>query len=483
MSRWLGGLLVVLLLLAGMPSRPVVAATPPVAVRGPVFVDPSGQPVFPLGANYEGPADRAWQMWEDARFDAALIGGDFARARSANLALLRIFVQAPLAADVRAGRWAKLDRVLDLADQHDLRLILTFADYGEPDVARLLPIQRAVAARYRGRPTIFAFDLKNEPRFYDLATAIYPPGVHPPLQEPALVAAVGMTLPRDRVAEYRASAEGRREVPARLSDDQAWVYANVVAAYRAFLGDAATWASAQRSTSVRYPGAPEAARWTPLLRALDDTLAAWLQPQLDTLRAADPGRPITVGHVDPIIATLPVNAWLDYRTLHRYPAASTVGVQAALNLFDHVRSAHPDKPLVLGEFGFANDTLDGQQSADLEIAMVRGVRERAGAGALKWMLNDFPQGFNARENNLGMFRGDGSPKPIVEAFRALGTLRPLVAPTPGWPTPGSSAPAPTAPTPTPSNPLLRQYCPGTPGWLCRPAELPGTDLTNAFEPS
>ena len=26
-----------------------------------------------------------------------------------------------------------------------------------------------------------------------------------------------------------------------------------------------------------------------------------------------------------------------------------------------------------------------------------------------------------------------------------------------------------------------QYCPGAPGWLCRPHELPGTDLTFAFE--
>ncbi len=28
--------------------------------------------------------------------------------------------------------------------------------------------------------------------------------------------------------------------------------------------------------------------------------------------------------------------------------------------------------------------------------------------------------------------------------------------------------------------FLGQYCPGAAGWLCRPADLPGTDLTNAF---
>lgn len=30
--------------------------------------------------------------------------------------------------------------------------------------------------------------------------------------------------------------------------------------------------------------------------------------------------------------------------------------------------------------------------------------------------------------------------------------------------------------------FFAQYCPGAPDWLCRPAELPGTDLTFAFEP-
>jgi hypothetical protein len=28
--------------------------------------------------------------------------------------------------------------------------------------------------------------------------------------------------------------------------------------------------------------------------------------------------------------------------------------------------------------------------------------------------------------------------------------------------------------------FLMQYCPGAPLWVCRPADLPGTDLTFAF---
>jgi hypothetical protein len=80
---------------------------------------------------------------------------------------------------------------------------------------------------------------------------------------------------------------------------------------------------------------------------------------------------------------------------------------------------------------------------------VRGFRDRGGAGAFKWMLNDFPQGFNERENAFGMYRGDGTAKPVVAAFKELGTLRPVAAPiaaAPAPPAPSAATPAPVAPT-------------------------------------
>jgi hypothetical protein len=410
-------------LLAGLAS-PALASTP-VAIRGDHFADASGAPVFLLGVNYEGPADRAWKMWEDGQFDPTLISRDLDRVKAANLGVVRVFVQQALAADIRAGRWAKLDRVLELADQRGLRLILTFADYGELSVANLAAIDRAVAARYKGRASIFAYDLKNEPRFWDLALAAYPPGANAALQRPELVAAVGERVARKDIAAYRATQEGQKDIPRRLSDDQAWVYANVLAGYRRFQEEAQTWAQEHTSTSVAYLGSPDSAGWDPLKRALSDAFAAWMKPRLDALRAADPGRLVTVGHVDPILASLPVNAWLDYRTLHRYPSASSAGISAAMGLFRAVHAAGPEKPLVLGEFGFSNASLDEQRTAALETELVGAVRTQGGAGALKWMLNDFPRGFNPRENAFGMYRADGSPKPVVEAFKAMGTLRPV----------------------------------------------------------
>lgn len=399
-------------------------------IAGEHFLNAAGQPAFLLGVNYEGPADRAWMMWEDGTFDSTLIARDLDRARSLGISMLRVFLQEGLDRDIRAGRWTKLDEFLRLVDQRGLRIILTFGDYPQDEVSRLAEVDALVAARYRERPTIFAYDLKNEPRFGDLALAEYPAGTYVALQDAATVAAIGEWIPRAGIGGYRASDEGRGRVPARLSDDRAYVYANLLAAYLQFLDEASAYAVERGSTSVRFALSADSARWASLTDALNDSLATWIKVRTEAIWAADPDAHVTIGHVDPILASLPANNWLDYRTLHRYPTASSAGIRLAMELFDDVRVAIPGKPLVLGEFGFSNSDVPDDRSAALEEELIREVHERGGAGALKWMLNDFPQGFNTYQNNLGMFRGDGSPKPIVAAFIELAALVPATHPAP-----------------------------------------------------
>src|SRR5881397_1234408 len=62
-----------------------------------------GKPFFVVGANYEGPTDRAWMMWDSDKFDRDLIAADFAKARSFGINTLRIFVQKSLRDDIDAG--------------------------------------------------------------------------------------------------------------------------------------------------------------------------------------------------------------------------------------------------------------------------------------------------------------------------------------------------------------------------------------------
>ncbi len=417
---------VVLVATATVPPAARVAQAAPAgySVNGGVLVDPAGRPSFLIGASYQGPADRAWKMWADDQFDAALIAQDFARAQAAGLSALRIFVQKPLADDIAAGRFQKLDRVLDLADRYGLAVILTHADYVDFDLGRVAALDGAIAARYRGRATILAIDLKNEPRIGDLMLTAYLPGDNPPLQDAAIVARIGERITREEIPEYRTTEAGQKNVPARLDDEQAYVYMNVLRAYLAMLDDSAAWVQAKDGNVVRYLRSPEAAAWTPLVDALNDSLALWLRPRLGAVRRADPDRLVTVAHVDTILATLPVNAWLDYRTYHRYPSATPAGVRAALTLWDDVRGAVKGRPIVLGELGVSNDVTDEATSAALELEFMRGIRDRGGAGALKWMLNDFPSGASPRENSFGMFRADGTPKPIASGLRAYAQTAP-----------------------------------------------------------
>lgn len=399
-----------------MVAQPAMAVT---SGDGERLLAPSGVPRFITGMNYEGPADRAWQMWDNDKFDAGAIDADFARAASGGMTTLRVFVQAPLAVELAAGKWDKLDQVVGLAEKRNLQLVLSLHDYGERDLARVSATAGQITQRYRGRPGILAFDLKNEPRFGDLALAKYPR--QPPLQQNALIDQFGEQLPRDQLAAYRASDEGIKTIPSYLSDDEAWVYTNNLRLYREMLAEATAWVQGHGGTTLDYLDDAEGQKWAPLTDALNATLQAWLDPQLRAIRQADPTRSVTVDHVDAVMARLPANDALDFQSFHRYPAGSGASIRANLNVLKLIEQAHAGKPFVLSEFGYATDTVDPDRAALDETAIMLGLLSEHAAGGSKWMLNDMPEGFNMRERTLGAFRLDGSPKPVVGALAALRT--------------------------------------------------------------
>lgn len=415
--------LVLVVLAAGLLLRPTPAASSPLQVGisgdGARLLAPDGRPLFLLGVNYEGPADRAWKLWEDGAFDPGLVDADFARAQAAGFTTVRLFVQAPLARDIAAGRWDKLDRVVALAEARRLGLIVSLYDYGERDLARVAQTAGAIAGRYRGRPGILAYDLKNEPRFGDLALSRYREAV--PLQQTGLIRQYGERLARADAAGYRATETGAKEVPASLSEEQAWIYVNNLRLYREMLAEAAAWVRTQPAgaTTLDYLAQPAGARWGALLEALDASLRAWIGPPLEALRGGDPTRPVTVAHVDAVLASLPANRLVDYQTLHRYPGASGSGVRGALALAAAVQRAHPNSPFVLGEFGYGTENVPGEKSAILETATFLGLLAQGAAGGAKWMLNDLPPGYNMRERTMGAFSTDGRSKPVAGAVAAL----------------------------------------------------------------
>src|SRR5438477_13216893 len=115
------GALIALMLLGSL-AQPVRAAS---SGDGERLLAASGAPLFVTGINYEGPADRAWQMWDNDKFDPGAIEADFSRAASGGINVFRVFVQAPLAVDIAASKWDKLDTVVALAEKHDVQVILS----------------------------------------------------------------------------------------------------------------------------------------------------------------------------------------------------------------------------------------------------------------------------------------------------------------------------------------------------------------------
>jgi len=419
--------LLVLVLPPGPLAPSLVGAGPETAGPAPsTAAAPAGWPAFVIGASYEGPADRAWRgdywaWWADDLFDPALVEADFTRASTAGLNAIRVFVQRDLLHDIRDAKWGKLDAVLDLADRYGLRVIVTLGDYDEPRVSQLAKIAGAIAERYSGRQTILAYDIRNEPTFWTLQTAIYPDKPRPPLLSRRLLETYGEQSAKFYIDAFRVSDEGKNgplAIPERFSDDEAYVYHNNwILSYHLSL-EATAWAAKTGRADVEYFSQPEAAQWKPLLEALDTTYAAWLGPQIQAIRAVDPVTPITLGQHDPLIAALPYNQQLDVITLHRYVSPGPDGVKDLRRQLLALRSMFPDKPILLGEFGYRATELGDDGAALEETATWLQLLADGFAGGLKWMLTDTRNG----TDTMGLFRIDGSPRPVAYATAAVARL-------------------------------------------------------------
>ncbi|MCL5107591.1 MAG: glycoside hydrolase family 5 protein [Chloroflexi bacterium] len=417
-------LLILALLATSLALAPggTTAAPSPIATAAGALRQSDGTPFFLLGANYVGAPDRSWTMWQDELFDLGLIERDFLRARAAGLNTLRLFVRPPLQRQLLAGRWDKLDAVIALAERLDLYLIVTLYDYREDDLSKVATLNGAVARRYAGKSTILAYDFKNEPHFQDLAIAIYP-GSRPPLQTDALIKRYGQRVSPEEADAWRRFGEGKDLVPSRFSAEEAYVYANTYRYYQEFVKEAGDWVTARnyQVSLIDYVTSADAAKWRPLLDVLDQTLAAWLRPQADAVRSADRAHLLTVGYSDLALASLPTAAgMLDFISFHRFPAASATALGVALDALGDLRRVFPEKPVVFEEYGYSNSEVDVARSAAYETAIALGLLSQGLGGGAKWSLNDVADGWNPRENRFGLYRVDGSAKPVAYAMRALG---------------------------------------------------------------
>ena len=392
------------------------------------FARPDGRPFFAWTVNYVGPPDRAWRIWETGQFDPALIEADFTRAAGLGLNTVRLFVQPPLKTDILAGNFRKLDLAVDLAKRHGLFVILTFTDYVEPDLLQVADLETRLAGHFRSEPAILAYDLKNEPQFDLIALSVFP-DPPPPLQTDRLIGLYGERMASAAIPAYRQTAEGRAVVPSRLSDNQAYIYVNNYRLYREFLDAAASWVAQQHpdKTTLDYMDSPDAAHWTALFGAMDDTLHRWIAVQRDAVRAVDPNHLLTIGYSNIVLAKLSANRLLDFQAPHRFVATGMANLQRSLVVLTNLRATFTDQPFMLEEFGYSNEEglqpgaspVDQLVTADLETALWLYLYSQGYAGGGKWMLNNFPGGENASQNAYGLFDDHLQPKIAAVTLAAL----------------------------------------------------------------
>ncbi|MBN1992549.1 MAG: cellulase family glycosylhydrolase [Anaerolineae bacterium] len=384
------------------------------------FLDPSGQPLWIHGVNYEGFYDRAWAMWRPDLYDPGLIAHDFQKARASGFNSVRFFVQKENLDEVNNGNFTRFDTVFNLAREHGLYVLLTFNDYHSPHLADVGRFNSKIVTHFKGNPIVLGWDLENEPRLYNLLVATYPDQL-PPLLTSALVDAYGELVSRAEM--------GSRNIPGLLRDkpDLAYYYVNAVEAYVRYSGEA----SAYHGTLIDYMRAPEAQPWQPFLQLLDQTIAAWLKPQLEPMKAADPTRLFTIGWNWPILAALPANRMLDFHQIHQYGNVGYDTLQTILAMLRSLRDTFPDMPVMMGEYGYSTDEskkaetsrpVDPRIVALHEAATLCFLRAEGLAGGHKWMLNDVRAAPNPFEAGLGLYANGDLAKPSQRMFAHLATL-------------------------------------------------------------
>jgi hypothetical protein len=388
-----------------------------VTADGARLLTPDGRPFFAVIANYVGHSDRAWAQFQAGKYDPALIEADFRLAASAGANAIRTFVAAPLQSEFPQGNWAKLDGLVAAARAAGVYLLLTLADYSLSYVATLAQHAGLIASHFAGEPAILAYDLKNEPRFYHISLMRFPGG------NPLYMADLPKIYPPQRdAAAALAWARGAGAAPTSLSDADALQYANVSEVMDNFLAAAGAWIAARsyRVSVVEFIRSPEAAAWQPFLAALDAALKAWLGPQVNAIRGADPGRLITVGYSDPLLAALPANRALDLHAINRYPRDATPRqLEFQLTITSGLRATFPSQPVILTEFGYSTAEHEPALAAIYESAGWLRAYELGLAGAGKWMLWDLPPGPNPRERSFGLYDAAGSPKPAALSLPGL----------------------------------------------------------------
>jgi hypothetical protein len=410
------------------PSLPKIR----VATAGRGFVA-GGKPFVPIGVTYYRPGT-GWapQVWK--KFDAETTRGDFARMKALGVNCVRVFLSygsflmEPDA--LSPDGLAKFDRFLAIAEEAGIYVHPTGPDHweglpawaagdriaDERGLAALEFFWRNFAHRYRDRPVIFAYDLRNEPEVA--------------WDTPAM---------RAKWGENR----GRKSTSS----------------------GAAGPAHPARALPPPVPGnAPDDKQLLDYQHFREDLADEWTRRQAAAIKAVDPQALVTVGMIQwSVPALLPglqhYSAFrperqaklLDFLEIHFYPLETGFyeygGEEAEQRNLAYLESvvrevAAPGRPVVVAEFGWYGGklTIDGgRHPASTEQQQARWCRRAVettqglATGWLNWGLYDHPEAKDVAQLT-GLLTADGKTKTWGQEFQRLARSlagQSLPAPRPG----------------------------------------------------
>jgi hypothetical protein len=414
-------------------AEPTAASTglPKVRVSsdGRGFETADGRPFAPVGVNYFRPGT-GWapQVWK--QFDAEATARDFKIMQGLGVNCVRVFLTLgsfyPEPGRLAPEALETFDTFLALAEARGIYVHPTGPDHWEglPDWSRgdrvaresyleaLEQFWRLLAARYRGRNALFAYDLLNEP--------------HVPWTSEAVRAKWADWLKgRYTSAEAAAKAWGLAAVPGgggRLDD-----------------------------VPVPDPKQPASERQLLEYQHFRESLAdAWTRRQAEAIRSADPDALVTVGLIQWSVPVLLPRVdvysgfrpsrqarFVDFLSVHFYPLADGAygyeGEGAERRNLAYLEAvvrevARPGKPVVLGEFGWyggGRPTSMGASRPPASEAQQARWCERVvtttapmACGWLNWGLYDHPEARDVTELT-GLLTRDGAPKAWGRRFTGL----------------------------------------------------------------
>jgi hypothetical protein len=375
-----------------------------VAPDGQGFVETDkSRSYIPFGTNYYDP-HTGWapKLWR--RFDAEKVRQHFHVMNGIGVNCARVFLTTgsfqPTAEKIEEQALTKLDKLVEIARENGIRLILTGPDHweGQPDYwkpdryagkAALQALEHfwtVVAQRYRGEPAIFAWDLLNEP--------------HMPWF-------VEQWRPKWNL--WLQSTYENREA--------------LKAAWGSELTEDDEWSNVAVPENRPDSGNPRLRDWQHFREHLADE---WVRCQVEAIRRVDPTHLITVGYIQwsyPLVR--PGNpdryaafnprrqaCWLDFVTIHFYPSLgspfqSEENWQKNIGYLQGVLAyCHTGKPVVLGEFGWYgggapqhHPYLSEQQQAHWISAEIEASCSLAD-GWLSWPFADTPE-----SGDISLFAG------------------------------------------------------------------------------